>query len=139
MTRSLPRRWHSTVRCSRAEAGARTETAPARSAMPRSRWRTPGPSGSGGGPRTPGRTRDTPSGRCGASPRSAGAIVIVALGTGATTCVFGLLDALVVRSLPVERPDRLVWFKDPAFSYPIFANVHDNLPIFDGVFGWNID
>ena len=70
---------------------------------------------------------------------AAGAIVIVALGTGATTCVFGLLDALVVRSLPVERPDRLVWFRDPAFSYPIFANVHDNPPIFDGVFGWNID
>ena len=58
--------------------------------------------------------RAAPSGRCAGSPpspldgdrdRRAGA--------GATTCVFGLLDALVMRSLPVERPDRLVWFRNP--------------------------
>ena len=27
----------------------------------------------------------------------------------------------------------------PAFSYPIFAQVRDRLPVFDGVFGWNVD
>ncbi|HEX9367008.1 MAG TPA: ADOP family duplicated permease [Vicinamibacterales bacterium] len=67
------------------------------------------------------------------------AIAIVALGAGATTCVFGLLDALVVRSLPVERPDRLVWFSKPSFSYPIFREVYARMPVFDGIFGWNID
>src|SRR6478672_8533061 len=34
------------------------------------------------------------------------AIGIVAIGTGATTSVFGLLDPLLVRPLPVDRPDR---------------------------------
>jgi putative ABC transport system permease protein len=67
------------------------------------------------------------------------ALAIVALGTGAATCAFGLLDALVMRSLPVERPDRLVWFRDPAFSHPIFTQVRDRLPVFDGLFAWNID
>jgi predicted permease len=66
------------------------------------------------------------------------AIVIVALGAGATTCTFTLLDALVLRSLPVERPERLVWFRSPSFSYPIFADVRDRLPVFDGLFAWNL-
>ena len=67
------------------------------------------------------------------------AIAIVALGTGAATAVFGLLDHLVVRSLPVHRPDRLVWFQSPSFSYPIFRSVQDRVPVFDGFFGWNLD
>ena len=67
------------------------------------------------------------------------AIVIVALGIGAVTGVFGLLDRLVVRSLPVHRPDRLVWFQSPSFSYPIFREVQQRVPVFDGFFGWNLD
>jgi putative ABC transport system permease protein len=70
---------------------------------------------------------------------AAAAIAIVALGSGGATCAFGLLDALVMKSLPVERADRLVWLRDPAFSYPIFAQVRDRLTVFDGVFGWNVD
>ena len=70
---------------------------------------------------------------------AAAAIAIVALGTGATTCVFGLFDALVVKSLPVERPQRLVWFGSPAFSYPVFRMVQARMPVFDGMFAWNID
>ncbi len=58
------------------------------------------------------------------APAFAIAIVIVmAVGIGATTTIFGLLDALVLRSLPVHEPGRLVYFKDPAFSYPIFQEV----------------
>ena len=41
---------------------------------------------------------------------AAAAMAIVALGIGAASCVFGVLDALVVRSLPLERPKQLVWF-----------------------------
>ena len=66
-------------------------------------------------------------------------IVIVALGAGAATCVFGLLDALVMRSLPVERPDRLVWFANPSFSYPVYREVEARMPVFDGLFGWNVE
>src|SRR4029078_2601333 len=70
---------------------------------------------------------------------AAAAIAIVALGSGGATCALGLLDALVMKSLPVERADRLVWFRDPGFSYPIFAQVRDRLPVLDGVFAWTID
>jgi putative ABC transport system permease protein len=70
---------------------------------------------------------------------AAAAIAIIALGIGATTCVFGLLDALVVKSLPVESPQRLVWFGSPAFSYPVFQKVQAQMPVFDGMFGWNMD
>jgi predicted permease len=67
------------------------------------------------------------------------AIGIVAVGIGATTCVFGLLDPLVVRPLPVHRPDRLVWFGKPSFSYPVFREVQSRMPVFDRMFGWNLD
>lgn len=67
------------------------------------------------------------------------AIAIIALGIGATTCVFGLLDALVVKSLPVPNPQRLVWFSSPAFSYPVFREVQTRIPVFEGIFGWNVD
>jgi predicted permease len=67
------------------------------------------------------------------------AILIVALGTGATTGVFGLLDGLVVRSLPVDQPHRLVWFRAPSFSYPVFTEVQSRVPVFDGFFGWNME
>ena len=67
------------------------------------------------------------------------AIGIVAVGIGATTCVFGLLDPLLVRPLPVHRPERLVWFSKPSFSYPIFREVQARTPAFDCMFGWNLD
>jgi putative ABC transport system permease protein len=66
-------------------------------------------------------------------------IGIIALGMGATTCVFGLLDALMVKSLPVEDPQRLVWFGSPAFSYPVFQRARAQMPVFDGIFGWSVD
>jgi predicted permease len=44
---------------------------------------------------------------------SATAIVTLALGIGGTTAVFGLLDALLMRSLPVEKPRELVRLVEP--------------------------
>src|SRR5262245_39467242 len=67
-------------------------------------------------------------------------VLILSIGIGATTCVFSLLDGLVLRTLPVREPDRLVWFKDPAFSFPIFAELRargDEL--FSGLFAWEIE
>ena len=48
-------------------------------------------------------------------------VLVMALGVGATTAVFALVDGLVLRDLPVSRPDRLVYFSAPSFSYPIFS------------------
>ena len=50
------------------------------------------------------------------APAFTGAFVLVmALGVGATTAVFALVDSLVLRDLPVNRPDRLVYFSSPSF------------------------
>ena len=75
------------------------------------------------------------------SPAFAAAMIIVmALGIGTTTAVFGLLDGLVLRSLPVPAPDRLVYFKSPAFSHPIFSEVRARgTGIFSSLAAWDMD
>ncbi len=70
---------------------------------------------------------------------AAAVVAIVALGSAATICVFALLDGLVVKSLPVERPERLVWFDQPSFSHPVFSEIRARVPMFDGLFAWNVD
>lgn len=44
---------------------------------------------------------------------AATAVLSLALGIGVNTAIFGLIDALVLRSLPIEDPDRLVLVSDP--------------------------
>lgn len=71
---------------------------------------------------------------------STAAILVLALGIGATTAAFGLLDALVLQSLPVHQPGRLVWFRSPSFSYPIYSEVRGRSShVFSGLFAWNVE
>ena len=44
---------------------------------------------------------------------TAAAVITLALGLGANTAVFSLLDAAIVRPLPFRAPERLVWIANP--------------------------
>ncbi len=71
---------------------------------------------------------------------AAAMIVVIALGIGATTTIFALLDALVLKDLPVRDPATLVYFKDPSFSYPIFQQVKArSTAVLSGVAAWDFD
>jgi predicted permease len=67
-------------------------------------------------------------------------VLVMALGIGATAGVFGLVDALVLRSLPVREPGRLVYLSRPSFSYPVFMELRARSTHFlSDVSGWNVE
>ena len=71
---------------------------------------------------------------------AASMVLVTALGISATTAVFGLLDGLVLASLPVREPSQLVWFSSPSFSYPVFkATGARSDGLFSGFFAWNLE
>lgn len=73
------------------------------------------------------------------------AVLIVALGVGANTAIFSLLDQILYRLLPVREPERLVKIsmRGPMFgpngsdsmSYPMFRHLRDNNQVFESIFG----
>jgi predicted permease len=64
------------------------------------------------------------------------AVLALACGIGGLTTVFTLVDAVVLRPLPVAAPDELVWLRDPSFSYPMFQQIRDRGHMLRGVFAW---
>ena len=70
------------------------------------------------------------------------AVLSLALGIGANTAIFTLINALLLRDLPVRHPERLVQLvavrpdgKVP-FSYPMFREVERGQRVFTGLMGW---
>jgi len=70
------------------------------------------------------------------------AILSLALGIGANTAIFTLINALLLRDIPVRQPERLVRLsairqgtKIP-FSYPMFREVERGQRVFSGMIGW---
>lgn len=69
------------------------------------------------------------------------AILTLGLGIGANTAIFTLINAIMLRSLPVKNPEQLVFFsrsniegKDwPSFPYPFYREVRDRNTVLDGV------
>ncbi len=66
------------------------------------------------------------------------AVITLSLGIGANTAIFTLLDKVLIRTLPVEQPDRLVAFvKEGAapvsFSYPMYAELRDHNEVLSGL------
>ncbi len=76
------------------------------------------------------------------------AVLTLGLGIGANTAIYGLLDQVLLRSLPVREPDRLVLLKYSGahkghissraddktyFSYPMYRDLRDRNSVFSGV------
>lgn len=64
------------------------------------------------------------------------AIVSLALGIGANTAIFGLIDAVLLKSLPVERPEELVQLEltdgNVTWPNPLWEQVRDRQKVFSG-------
>ena len=77
------------------------------------------------------------------------AVLTLALGIGANTAIFSLIDAVMLRLLPVQRPDELVLLKrysprwggeaSPSFTNAIWEQVRDQQDILSSAFAWGTD
>lgn len=70
------------------------------------------------------------------------AVLTLALGIGANTAVFSVVNALVLRALPVERPSELVFLENahygPSQSFPNYRDLRDRNRAFAGLVGYRI-
>ncbi|HSC26139.1 MAG TPA: ABC transporter permease, partial [Vicinamibacterales bacterium] len=67
---------------------------------------------------------------------SAAALLALACGLGGVITVFTLVDAVILRPLPVRVPNELVWLRDPSFSFPVFQEVQERATMLSSVFAW---
>jgi predicted permease len=68
------------------------------------------------------------------------AILSLALGIGANTAIFSIMDAVMLKMLPVKSPQELVQVnhgKSPSFTNPIWEQLRDREDVFSGVFAWS--
>jgi putative ABC transport system permease protein len=80
---------------------------------------------------------------------AATAVLSLALGIGANTAIFSILDAVMLRSLPVEDPQRLIQIGSPrsdptrplrvSFTNPIWEQVRDRQQAFSGTLAFSTD
>ena len=74
------------------------------------------------------------------------AVLSLALGIGANSAIFSLVDQVLLRSLPVRDPQRIVlidwrgnqladgWGSGNLMSFPMCRDLHQQTSFFDGVF-----
>ncbi len=74
------------------------------------------------------------------------ALLSLALGIGANTAIFSLIDAVMLHMLPVQNPEQLVQIKfhspvsatpRQSVTNPIWEQVRDHQDVFSGVFAWS--
>jgi len=71
------------------------------------------------------------------------AVVSLAIGIGANTLVFSVLNGLVLQPLPIAQPDRVVSIQPKssgyvAMSFPAYRDLRDRNVTFDGVFAYRM-
>src|SRR5712692_4996542 len=72
---------------------------------------------------------------------TAAAVLSLALGIGANTAIFTLINALLLRILPVQEPQQLVWLdrssletqSQHSFPFPFYRELRDHNSVFSGV------
>jgi predicted permease len=67
------------------------------------------------------------------------AVVSLALGIGANTAIFTLIDAAVLKSLPVSHPEELVGVTRDSvnlFTNPLWEQIRDRQEVFDGLLAY---
>src|SRR5439155_6994200 len=70
------------------------------------------------------------------------AILSLALGIGANTAIFSLVNSLLLRALPVKQPAQLALISDDSgrggasWTNPIWEEIHGKRDLFDGAFAW---
>jgi putative ABC transport system permease protein len=75
------------------------------------------------------------------------AVLTLALGIGANTAIFSLIDTVMLRALPVQKPEELAEIRlyqprwgaepNPIFTNPLWEQVRDRQDVFSGVFAWH--
>ena len=76
------------------------------------------------------------------------AVMTLALGLGANTAIFSITDQILLRMLPVEKPEEIVVLRSPgpksgrvssdgdmatSFSYPLYKEIRDKNNVFSGL------
>ena len=73
---------------------------------------------------------------------TAAAVLTLALGIGANTAVFSIVNALILRPLPVERPSELVFLENarygPSQSFPNYKDLRDRNQVLAGLVGYRM-
>ncbi|HEU0178019.1 MAG TPA: ABC transporter permease [Blastocatellia bacterium] len=73
------------------------------------------------------------------------AVITLALGIGANTAIFSLIDAVLLKLLPVKDPAQLVALSKTArdgenriaFSYPLFQDLRERNQVFSGILAYS--